>query len=302
MKKILIGIMAAIAAMTVFSGCEPKRVIYDGPNYLMFSDTLYQCGVRETDDTFNIPVSATRDVDYDRTLAVEIIDRESNAVEGKHYRLLSNTVTIKAGELATNVQVKGFYESLATTDSLGFALRLVIPEADEWDLYGTEAKVVLQKVCPFDIHNFTGYCTVTSTFFSSDNWTGVATMRLITTEVDEEEENTIILHDLYYDGYDIKLKFDTEDDMEPLVEMEEQKLASTAEAFLGNIHGDGDLMISQPTAYTSYFSTCEDFVLQYVTLNVYNDDGSLYGTVGTYANILEWISDGEAEDLKQQGY
>ncbi len=302
MKKILIGIMAAIAAMTVFSGCEPKRVIYDGPNYLMFSDTLYQCGVRETDDTFNIPVSATRAVDYDRTLAVEIIDRESNAVEGKHYRLLSNTVTIKAGELATNVQVKGFYESLATTDSLGFALRLVIPEADEWDLYGTEAKVVLQKVCPFDIHNFTGYCTVTSTFFSSDNWTGVATMRLITTEVDEEEENTIILHDLYYDGYDIKLKFDTEDDMEPLVEMEEQKLASTAEAFLGNIHGDGDLMISQPTAYTSYFSTCEDFVLQYVTLNVYNDDGSLYGTVGTYANILEWISDGEAEDLKQQGY
>ena len=302
MKKIFIGTMAAIAAMTVFSGCEEKRVTYAGPNYLMFSDTLYQCPVRETGEVFDVPVSATRTADYDRTLAVEIIDKESNAVEGKHYELLSNTVTIKAGELATNVQVKGFYENISNTDSLGFALRLVIPEADEWDLYGTEAKVVLQKVCPFDINSFTGYCTVTSTFFSSDNWTGTQTMRLIETEVDPEEENTIILHDLYYDGYDVKLKFDTEDDMEPLVEMEEQKLASTADAFLGNIHGNGDLMISQPTAYTSYFSTCESFVLQYVTLNVYDDDGSLYGSVGTYVNILEWISDGEAEDLRQQGY
>lgn len=303
MKKILTGFMAALAAMTVLSGCEEKRVIYSGPDYLMFSDTLYQCPVREADDdVFDVPVSATRAVDYDRTLAVEIIDKESNAVEGKHYELLSNTVTIKAGELASSVQVKSFYDNIGVSDSLGFALRLVIPDEDKWDLYGTEAKVVLQKVCPFDINNFTGDCVVTSTFFSSDNWTGVAAMRLIKTEVDPEEENTIILHDLYYDGYDVKLKFNTEDDMEPLVEMEEQKLASTADAFIGNIHGNGDLMISQPTAYTSYFSTCEDFVLQYVTLNVYNEDGSLYGSVGTYVNILEWISEGEAEDLRQDGY
>lgn len=302
MRKIFMGVMAAVAAMTVFSGCEPKRVTYNGPSYLMFSDTLYQCGVRETEDTFNIPVSATKSADYDRTLAVEIIDKESNAVEGKHYRLLSNTVTVKAGELAANVQVVGNYDNISNTDSLGFALHLVVPESEEWDLYGTKAKVVLQKVCPFDIHDFTGYCVVTSTFFSSDNWTGVSTMRLITTDIVEGEENTIMLHDLYYDGYDIKMKFDTEDDMEPLVEMEEQMVATTADAFLGNVHGDGNLMISQPTAYTSYFSSCEDFVLQYVTLNVYDTDGALYGTVGTYVNILEWISDGEAEDLKQQGY
>ena len=303
MKKILTGTIAALAAMTVFSGCEEKRVVYEGPDYMMFSDTLYQCPVREAaDDVFNVPVSATRAADYDRTLAVEIIDKESNAIEGKHYELLSNTVTIKAGELATNVQVKGIYDNIEVTDSLGFALRLVIPEEYEWDMYGTEAKVVLQKVCPFDINNFTGYCVVTSTFFSSDNWTGGQTMRLIETELDPEEENTVILHDLYYDGYDVKLKFDTEDDLEPWVEMEEQKVASTADAFIGNIHGNGDLMISQPTAYTSYFSTCEDFVLQYITLNVYNDDGSLYGSVGTFANILEWVSEGEAEDLRQQGY
>ena len=171
MKKILTGFMAALAAMTVLSGCEEKRVIYSGPDYLMFSDTLYQCPVKEADDdVFDVPVSATRAVDYDRTLAVEIIDKESNAVEGKHYELLSNTVTIKAGELASSVQVKSFYDNIGVSDSLGFALRLVIPDEDKWDLYGTEAKVVLQKVCPFDINNFTGDCVVTSTFFSSGRW------------------------------------------------------------------------------------------------------------------------------------
>lgn len=60
--------------------------------------------------------------------------------------------------------------------------------------------------------------------------------------------------------------------------------------------------MSQPTNYVSYYNTCENFVLQYVTLSVYNKDKTLYGTVGTYLNIFEWISDAEAEDMIQEGY
>ena len=33
-----------------------------------------------------------------RTFAVEVVDRESTAIEDYHYRILDNTVTIKAGE------------------------------------------------------------------------------------------------------------------------------------------------------------------------------------------------------------
>ena len=98
MKKLLIGCMAAIAALIALSGCDQDKVLYNGSSYLMFSDTLYTYAVQETNEIFNVPVSATKSVDYDRTLAVEVIDKESNAVEGKHYRILSNTVTIKAGE------------------------------------------------------------------------------------------------------------------------------------------------------------------------------------------------------------
>lgn len=237
--------------------------------------------------------------DYDRTFAVEVVDKESNAVEGKHYRILSNTVTIKAGETAANVEIEGVYENIGISDSLGFALRLIIPETEQWHKYGTETKVVMQKVCPFDINAFTGYCKVTSSLFNT--YMTNTTLRLITSEVVEGEENTIVLHGLYFDGYDTKLKFNYDDLLEPSIEMEEHVCGSTAELF-DTTHGNGKLMMTQPSGYPAYFSTCEKFVFHYVNIRVDNKDGSLVGVVDTPANIIEWISEAEAEKLKEQGY
>ena len=301
MKKLLIGCMAAVAALIAFSGCDQDKVVYSGPNYLMFSDTLYTYAVQETNEIFNVPVSATVPADYDRTFGVEVIDKESNAVEGKHYKILSNTVTIKAGEMSTDVKVQGLYKNIGITDSLGFALRLVIPDTEQWSLYKNEAKVVMQKICPFDIKNFKGYCKVTSSYLSSDYYPKKVDLRLVTYDIVKGKENTIVVHDLYFDGYDMEIKFNRKDVLEPLVEMEEQICGSTGEAF-NTIHGDGKLRLNQPTAYTSFYSTNENFILQYVTMSVNNKDGSYYGTVGTFVNVLEWISEAEAEKLKEQGY
>lgn len=301
MKKLLIGCMAAVAALIAFSGCDQDKVVYSGPNYLMFSDTLYTYAVQETNEIFNVPVSATVPADYDRTFGVEVIDKESNAVEGKHYKILSNTVTIKAGEMSTDVKVQGLYKNIGITDSLGFALRLVIPDTEQWSLYKNEAKVVMQKICPFDIKNFKGYCKVTSSYLSSDYYPKKVDLRLVTSDIVEGKENTIVVHGLYFDGYDMEIKFNRKDVWEPLVEMEEQICGSTGEAF-NTIHGDGKLRLNQPTAYTSFYSTNENFILQYVTMSVNNKDGSYYGTVGTFVNVLEWISEAEAEKLKEQGY
>lgn len=301
MKKLLIGCMAAVAALIAFSGCDQDKVVYSGPNYLMFSDTLYTYAVQETNEIFNVPVSATVPADYDRTFGVEVIDKESNAVEGKHYKILSNTVTIKAGEMSTDVKVQGLYKNIGITDSLGFALRLVIPDTEQWSLYKNEAKVVMQKICPFDIKNFKGYCKVTSSYLSSDYYPKKVDLRLVTSDIVEGKENTIVVHDLYFDGYDMEIKFNRKDVLEPLVEMEEQICGSTGEAF-NTIHGDGKLRLNQPTAYTSFYSINENFILQYVTMSVNNKDGSYYGTVGTFVNVLEWISEAEAEKLKEQGY
>ena len=97
------------------------------------------------------------------------------------------------------------------------------------------------------------------------------------------------------------MKFTTDDLLNPLVEMDEQVFGPTSEAF-GTIYGDGLIRVYQPSYYTSYYSSCEQFVYQYMTLYVKNKDGSEFGTVGIFANILKWISDDEAEKLMREGY
>ena len=159
----------------------------------------------------------------------------------------------------------------------------------------------MQKILPFDIQEFTGWCKVTSSYLSSDYYPKKTDIRLVKSDVVEGKENTIAIHGLYFDGYDTEITFNREDVLESLVEMEEHMCATTAEAF-NTIHGDGKLLMSQPAAYTSFYSTNETFIMQYVTLSVNNKDGSLYGIVGTFINIIEWISDAEAEKLKEQGY
>jgi hypothetical protein len=56
-------------------------------------------------------------------------------------------------------------------------------------------------------------------------------------------------------------------------------------------------MMMQPTGYTSYFSSCEKFMVQYATIYVEE-----VGTVGTYVHIFEWISNDEAERIMREGF
>ncbi len=298
MKKYGINLCLVFALLLALIGCDEERTTYTGPNYIMFSDTLYVLPVQDNVEYFDIPVSATRTSSKDRTLAVEVIDKKSNAIEGIHYTLESNTITIKAGELATNVRVRGIYDNISVSDSLGLALRLVIEEENQWDVYGIDANVVLRKTCPFNIYDFEGYCVISSTYLYDY---GGVDKRLIQTKVDDEEENTLILKDYFYDGYDAKIKFETKDRLNPLITMEEQLFGPTVEAF-GTIYGDGQIRMFQPTSYVSYYSSCEQFVYQYMTLYVMNKDGSMFGSVGTFINVLKWISDDEAEKLMREGY
>ena len=122
-------------------------------------------------------------------------------------------------------------------------------------------------------------------------------MRLLQTEIDPERDNTIIIKNMFYDGYDIRVRLDNENILYPDLYMDkEQVMGFTGEAF-GTIYGNGDLMLDLLPSATSYFSSCEGFIVI---------QGLVYvngvGTVGAYTNVLKWISDDEAEVLKKQGY
>ena len=75
----------------------------------MFADSISTNLVQRDNSRFTVAVASTVARNYDRTFGVEVVDAGSNAIEGKHYRLLTSSVTIPAGKLAADVEVEGIY-------------------------------------------------------------------------------------------------------------------------------------------------------------------------------------------------
>ena len=285
--------LAIIGMAFALLACNTERTTYNETNFILFSAEEHTLGVIDSEEWFEIPITATRTADYNRNVGVEVIASESSAIEGLHFIVESNTVTIPAGKLTTALRIKGMAENIPIDVQPKIILNLVINEQETWDVYGTRCEVTLQRCCPFDINNFAGYAKITSTwlmqYMNTDS-------RLVETEVDAAT-NTLTIKSMFYEGYDIKISLDDSDPLAPRVIVpEEQVLGSTGEAF-GTIYGNGKLMMSEPTGYTSYYGTCENFMVLYSMMYVEN-----VGTVGTFVNIFEWISKEEAERIMREGF
>jgi hypothetical protein len=289
----------AFLAATALVGCKERYVTYSDAEYVMFADTLATYPVQDTVEYFSIPVVSTVIRDYDRTYGVEIIDKGSNAIENLHYRLQSNTITIKAGENRADVKVHGYYENIEPTDSLGFTLQLVMDEKYVMPLYGKQTKAVLMKSCPFDINDFTGYCVLTSMFLYNYNATG-SYQRLVYTEKHPTEQNTIICRNWINDGYDVTMTFNASDPMKPFVTMDKGQVASDEGSFFGISYGDDKLLVTHSSLNESIFYPCGRYMFIWTEMYVENL-GVPVGTVGHFYNIMEWVSDEEGERLKNEG-
>ena len=299
MKQIFKYITVLFAAASVLSSCHERYVTYSDKEYVMFADTLATYPVQQDVEWFSIPVVSTVVKDYDRTFGVEIIDKGSNAIENVHYRLESNTVTIKAGENRADVKVHGYYDNIEATDSLGFELQLVMNQELVMPLYGKGTKAVLMKSCPFDINNFTGYCVLTSMFLYNYSATGVY-QKLVYTEKHPTQDNMIICHNWINNGYDVTMTFNADDPMKPLVTMDRDQVASDEGSFFGTAHGDNKILVTNSSYYDSIFYPCGSYLYIWTEMYVENM-GQTVGTVGHFYNIMEWVSDEEAERLMREG-
>ena len=174
-------------ASSLFVACDEEYTTYSDAEYVIFADTMSINMVTPDEEYFTVALSSTVARDYDRTFGIEVVDEGSNAVEGKHFQLLSNSVTIPAGKLATEVKIKGLYDNIEPTDSLGFTLQLVMRDELKWDLYpkSNRTKVVMYKSCPFDINDWGGtiekprYCLLTSLLLYSYPGTNMTYQRLV---------------------------------------------------------------------------------------------------------------------------
>jgi hypothetical protein len=297
MKHILKYIAIPFLALAAIA-CQERYVTYSDAEYVMFADTLATYPVQPDVEYFSIPVVSTVVKDYDCTFGVEIIDKGNNAIEKYHYRLESNTITIKAGENRADVRVHGYYDNIEATDSLGFQLQLVMNDALVMPMYGKQTKAVLMKSCPFDVNDFTGWCVLTSMFLYQYSITGEY-QKLIYTEKHPTEENMVICRGWINDGYDVTMRFNAEDPMKPYVTMDEDQVASDEGSFFGTTHGDDKIQVRSSLLNDSIFYPCGNYL--YVWTEMYVESlGAPVGTVGNFYNIMEWVSDEEAERLKRE--
>lgn len=289
--------------MLALLSCKEQYTTYSDAEYVMFADSLSTNMVEKSNSRFTVPIASTVARDYDRTFGVEVVDAGSNAVEGKHYRIISNTVTIPAGKTAANVEVEGIYDNIGATDSLGFRLRLVMNSALKWDLYKDSdmTKVVMYKSCPYDRNNFTGYAVLSSLLLRDYPGENTSYQKVVYTEAHPTEPDMIIIRDAFYNGYDVTLTFDGADPAEPRITMDSDQVLSDEASVFGQILGDNHILGDDSPIYTSYFNSCQRFAVLW--LHVYVEKlGEPIGTVGHFYNILEWISDEEAERLKREGF
>ena len=194
--------------------------------------------------------------------------------------------------------VRGNYDNIGATDSIGFTLSLVMPDQLEMPLYGRKTSVVLMKSCPFDINGFTGWCVLSSTFLQTYNPYG-SYQRLIQTSLHPTRENTVICHNWMLDGYDVTLTFHPEDPMSPLVTMDEGQVMSDEGSFFGQAHGDNRILVRTSRLSDSYFYPCGNYLYIWTEMYVKNLNETV-GTVGHFYNVMEWISDEEAERLQRE--
>ena len=297
MKQIFKYIAMSFVAAMALNACQERYVTYDGAEYVMFADTLAVYPVMEGADQFSIPVVSTVTRDYDRTFGVEVLDKLSNAIERKHYSLESNTITIKAGETRTDVKVRGHYNNIGEADSLGFALQLVMNDELEMPLYGKQTKGVLMKTGKFDRSKFTGYCVLSSMFLQNYRQNGEYN-RLIYTEPHPTLKNTVICRNWIKDGYDVELTFNDEDPLMPIVTMA-RTVASDQGSFFGTAYGQwGDkLYVRSSNLAQSIFYPLGGYLYIWTELSV--DE---YGIVGNFYNVMQWLTDEEAERIKREGF
>lgn len=299
-KTILHSLFILCTLLSV--GCNKDKVEVAGGIY-HFSADSYAFGVQDSEEWFEIPIIATLPHSEARNIGIEVVASESSAIEGVHFSLESHTLRLKADKEECKLRIKGNPESFEVGDILSLKLRLAVDDKFLDQTTASECEVILQRCCPFDINRFDGYAVLTSTwcmqYMNSDS-------RLVHTHVDAED-NIVVIEDMFYDGYDIRVKLEEGDRLNPIAALTEtQILGSTGEAF-GTIYGDGKILITEAKEYTaenmdlsgyiSFYSMCEGFMMLYTIMYV---DG--VGEIGLFGNILEWISDDEAERIMREGF
>ena len=279
MKKYSALILLLLGLMAASCDSQVEEIRYDGESFVLFADSQYVMPVTQANEVFEIPVGFTTPADHDRTLAVAVDVKRSNAIEGYHFVLENPNVTIPAGQLTATVRLKGQYEHVGSVnDSLSVTLRILTQSAATSPLYGNTTQVRLQKVRPFRIEDYVGDLQLTCTFpFSTSSVTR------FNVKSEKVNDSTLVVRRPFDENRDLILRFHTGRDnpFDQNIEMREQVAftdATFGQVSMATVEGAPSYYLPEDRAFVLYL----DAYLSHL------------GSFGAYYYIFQWISPDQA--------
>lgn len=287
MKRILI-LISAVAALASAVGCHSERPLYEGGEYIMFADSVAMYYLTDDPDGyFPVEIASTVACDYDRTYAVELLQNKSNAIEDINFTVDSYSVKIPAGEMTGTMKIKGNFDSMEASDSIGVVLHLLVPEEKRWPGDDQIMKISFAKTCDHDLDMFVedggNFILYASFPFSS-----YEVVRKIV-KAKKIDDNRLEFDDLLDVNMPIKMRFNLGDYTNPYVEVLPQTGFYTQDY--------GDATVETDPLYGSYFYPCQRLIIFY--LKSYSQK---VGSFGTYFYALEWVSQEEANYYEANGF
>lgn len=280
MKKQIAYIAVLVGLTTGFCGCDSENTYYEGPDFVLFADSLLDMPVTEDESRlFDVYIGTTQATETDRNFIVDVDVENTNAIEGYHFDLLSRNITIKAGERAGRVRLKGYYEHMNVSDSLAVTLRLVGAEGKLSPLYGNKTNVRLYKCMPFHIDDYVGDMQVSATFpFSS---TQITTYNVKTVKKDSR---TLVVKEPFDAMHDLVLKFhdNSTDPFDNDIDIVEQ-IAFTDANY-------GEVAMRSIEGLPSYYLPADRAFVLYVEAFI-----PRVASFGAYWYVFKWITPEQAE-------
>lgn len=207
MNKLTNKLVAVFFAFAlVFTGCDaldfsaPDKTYQGSEVGIKFTDVEPTLFAEADEDTQNLSVSTLRPLNTSRTYNFIVVDTLTNAVEGTHYTLASNSFTIEANEVLGVLPVTLIKAGLGNPVEL--ALEIVSEERAD---FNTIVVAELRQFNPYDQANFVGTWDLVYPWYYGN------TDPQIRTVIAGSDENTIILLDIFGTGVDIEIDLDDTD-------------------------------------------------------------------------------------------
>ena len=291
-KTIYISFVLLLAFTTACTS-HVDDIRYEGEDFVLFADSDYVMPLTEDNRVFEIPVGFATSAPYDRTVAVAVDVKQSNAIEDYHFLVENHNVKVAAGQTTGMLRLRGCYNHVESVDdSLCVTLRLLPHEGQTPTqqnqssaslhgtsaLYGSTTRVHLQKVRPFRIEDYVGDLRLTCTFpFSTSSVTN------FNVKSEKINDSTLVVRKPFDDNRDLVLNFHTgkSNPFDQNIDMREQ--VAFTDATFGQVS-----MATVEGAPSYYLPEDRAFVLY---LNAYL---SHLGSFGSYYYIFQWISPDQA--------